>query len=550
MRIKTEASIHLNSIFYNISLSRSQVAALIIPVLFCLALLGILTPSGAAHAYDKSELKISKSIANVRAEPNLKGPVVWVLSPARSFLVGEKQGGWYPVYPAADDKDARPVGYISGKVVVPAAADSPLADWGDVRYLGKDVKYHLERTVKSSTGGLLRTGDKVKVGFLRDGWYAVFKGDAVVTSEADALGFINKDDVDIEFKDARIRYAVRQIHVIEKPTAGSKAVGVLSPGHRAQVGSEKGGMYAVYRIDTIVKKDTPVWGYAWGPFLAAYPKNLEKAQMADIDARKAEIDAAEKQKAEAAAERKNELAAMEEAMQEILDAPINTRTMYSMAVLNVRSEPSAKSLIVDKLEVGQAVVVGAQEGKWYPVFKLEQGKEPSRIGYVYGTYLQADPPAEKKEEKPRKKRVAGGPDEVPIKITSTKMTFSENRNRITFSGNVKVVRLDVTLTSETLTAHLRPEGDSLTDTQDKIKKIVASGNVKVVMNNRKGDCDKLTYVVADSIILMEGNARLQDGPNLVQGEVIKFYIKENRSEVVGGSKPIEAIFYTPKNVGE
>ena len=139
-------------------------------------------------------------------------------------------------------------------------------------------------------------------------------------------------------------------------------------------------------------------------------------------------------------------------------------------------------------------------------------------------------------------------NEVPIKITSKKMTFSENKNRLTFSGDVKVVRLEVTLTSDTLTAHLRAGGDSLKDTQDKIKKIVANGRVKVVMNDRKGSCDTLTYVVADSIIYMKGNAKLKDGPNLVQGELIKFYLKDNRSEVVGGNKPVEAIFYTPNNV--
>lgn len=235
-------------------------------------------------------------------------------------------------------------------------------------------------------------------------------------------------------------------------------------------------------------------------------------------------------------------------MEEMLAAPLSLKTMYAHAVLNIRSEPDPKSLIVDRLEAGQAAFVGAQEGKWYPVFKTVKGKDPERIGYVYGTYLRSEAPAAVEKKAPPKKRVPGGPDEVPIKITSSKMTFSENRNQIIFAGNVKVVRLDVTLTSETLTAYLRPDGDSLTDTQDKIKKIVADGKVKVVMNKRKGSCSKLTYMVADSIILMEGNARLQDGPNLVQGNVIKFYLKDNRSEVVGGSKPVEAIFYTPKNV--
>ncbi len=518
-------------------------------VFIVLFVLAFLTASSSVHAYDKSQLKIARTIANVRSEPSLKANVVWILSPAESFLVGPEKDGWLHIYPASDEKDVKPVGYVSRKVVIPAAADSPLADWGDIRYVGKDMKYHLERTVKSSTGGMLKSGDKIKVGFLRNGWYAFFKPDAKVVSEADALGYVKQSEVDMVNDDARIRYAVRRINVIEKPVATSRAVGVLSPGHRAQVNKVKGGMYALYRIDTIVKNDTPVWGYAWGPFLAPYPANLEKTQMAGIDARKAEIKAEKNEKIKEELKRGNELAAMEKAMDEMLIAPVETKTLYATAVLNVRSEPDVKALIVNKLEKGQPVVVGQLEGKWYPVFKADQNKEAKLIGYVYGTYLSADAPVVEKE-KPRKKRVPGGPDEVPIKITSTKMTFSENRNQITFSGNVKVIRLDVTLTSDTLTAYLRPDGDSLSDTQDKIKKIVAGGNVKVVMKKRKGQCDKLTYVVGDSIIYMKGNAELLDGPNNIQGDEIKFYIKDNRAEVVGGKKPIEAIFYTPKNVSQ
>ncbi len=79
------------------------------------------------------------------------------------------------MYPASAEKTAAPVGYISRKVVVPAAANSPLVDWGDIRYVGKDLKFYLERTVKSSTGGMIKSGDKIKVGFLKDGWYAIFK---------------------------------------------------------------------------------------------------------------------------------------------------------------------------------------------------------------------------------------------------------------------------------------------------------------------------------------------------------------------------------------
>lgn len=346
------------------------------------------------------------SIVNVRSEPDLNAPVVWVLSPGQSFTVGERQGNWYPVFPADSDKDVSIIGFVSRKVIAPADADTPRVDWGDVRYIGSNVKYQLKRSTASPSGGTLKAGDRVKVGFLHGGWYAVFKGDVPVHSEDQAFGYVKKNDVDVQVDHARILYAVRKINVFEKPIAGSKQVGILSPGHRAQVGKEKGGMYALYRIDTIVQDDTPVWGYAWGPFLVAYPKNLEKAEMAGIDARKAEIAEEKKEKENAAKERKNELDAMEKAMQEMLDAPLPTKTMYAMAVMNVRSEPDANSLIVEKIEPGQAVLVGADEGKWYPVFTRDMDKKLKRIGYVFGTYLQAEPLPERKEEKTAKKRLS------------------------------------------------------------------------------------------------------------------------------------------------
>ena len=46
---------------------------------------------------------------------------------------------------------------------------------------------------------------------------------------------------------------------------------------------------------------------------------------------------------------------------------------------------------------------------------------------------------------------------------------------------------------------------------------------------------------------MEGDPTLKDGPNIIKGEVIKLYLKDNRSEVLGGKdKRVEALFFTPK----
>lgn len=289
---------HLISLPEKISLLRSSLlSAVVLPAFLCMAILFVIAFSSPAYAYDISELGVTRSIANVRAKPSMDAPVAWVLSPDRSFRIKDEPNGWYSVYPAAAADNAAPVGYIARKIVYAAETGTQPVDWGDVRYVGQNLKYHLKRNAGSPSGGTIKSGDRIKVGFLRNGWYAIFKGDAPVASEAEALGYVKQSSVDLDVEDARIRYAVRRINVTEKSLATSKDVGILSAGHRAQVGREHAGMYALYRIDTIVKKDTPVWGYAWGPFLAPYPKNLEKQQMAGIDARKAELAAEDKKKA-------------------------------------------------------------------------------------------------------------------------------------------------------------------------------------------------------------------------------------------------------------
>lgn len=516
-------------------------------LLFCtLSAIWLPTVSFAAT----QDLMIAKTIVNLRQKPDLKAPVAWVLSPNMAFKVGKAKNSWYPVYPVAALGEAKPVGYVSQKIVVEAPATAEAVDWGDIRYVGSDIKYYSRRSDKSPVAGKLGRGDEVKVGFLRDGWYGIFPIDQAVALESAALGYIPADSVDLDLPNAKIRYAVRKINVIEKPSAGSKQVGVLYPGHRAQVGEEKGGMYALYRIDTKIKKDTPVWGYAWGPFLASYPRVLEKEKLAGMTVRDKEKIAREAQKAKELKKRQQDLAVMDQALEQAVNADIPTRVMYPYTVLNVRSKPDSRSLIVGKLEVGEKILVGPANDNWFPVFPIGKPAQSYKevIGYVYGAYLKSEQPKVAAKEVVRKTAKTSGPDQVPIKISSKKMTFSESKNMVTFSGNVKVLRLDITLTSDSLTAYLKSGSDSLKDTKNKIKKIVAKGNVDVVMKKRKGTCDKLTFLVEDSIILMEGNAKLKDGKNVVQGNTIKFYLKDNRSEVIGGGKPVEAIFFTPKNV--
>jgi len=142
--------------------------------------------------------------------------------------------------------------------------------------------------------------------------------------------------------------------------------------------------------------------------------------------------------------------------------------------------------------------------------------------------------------------------DVPVKITSDTMTYTQKGDQVVFTGSVYVIRQDIQLWSDTLTVLLeKKEGSgnatrSVADEQGSIKKIIAKGNVRIKADQgRTGTCGKATYEADKDLLTMEDNPMLMEGANKIQGEVIKLYIRENRSEVLGGKQRVEAIFNTP-----
>ena len=133
--------------------------------------------------------------------------------------------------------------------------------------------------------------------------------------------------------------------------------------------------------------------------------------------------------------------------------------------------------------------------------------------------------------------------QTPVRIKADKMSYSDTGKTVSFFGNVTVIRDNMTLWTDKITAYFSEQGRG-----DKIDSIVAEGNVRVAMDGRKGHCRKLTYYVEDGILRMEGSPVLTEGKNTVRGAVIKFYLKDNRSEILGGrNRQVEAVFVTPKD---
>jgi uncharacterized protein YgiM (DUF1202 family) len=63
-------------------------------------------------------------------------------------------------------------------------------EWGEIKYVHSKTNIRSGRSQSSAIVGQLEAGQKVKVDFLENGWYAIFAVDKASRFESDALGYV------------------------------------------------------------------------------------------------------------------------------------------------------------------------------------------------------------------------------------------------------------------------------------------------------------------------------------------------------------------------
>jgi lipopolysaccharide export system protein LptA len=253
--------------------------------------------------------------------------------------------------------------------------------------------------------------------------------------------------------------------------------------------------------------------------------------------------------------------------------------------VSVRFKPDPASAIVRTMKAGDKVRVDfVQPNGWGALFDMTETERDltKAIGFAevrlltplaQAKALPAPAPAKKpdgksapapelkSEVKTQPGLLSGqapstGPQD-PVRITSDRMVYNQNDNAVVFIGNVHGTQKDMAIWAAKVTAYFadkkkeqkgqKPAAEAAPgDFGDKIERIVAEGSVRMVVGKNDGACNTLTYYVPDGVLRMEGNPILREGQNTVRGDVIKFYIHENRSEVLSGTqRRVEAIFYSP-----
>jgi len=116
---------------------------------------------------------------------------------------------------------------------------------------------------------------------------------------------------------------------------------------------------------------------------------------------------------------------------------------------------------------------------------------------------------------------------APIDITSDSVEADQKKSTVTFKGNVVAIQEDKTLYANTLVILYDPN-------TKKLKEIIAIGNVKLVQLERRATGQKATFQPDENKAILEGEAVVREGENVIRGERIIFYVDEERSIVEGG----------------
>ena len=131
----------------------------------------------------------------------------------------------------------------------------------------------------------------------------------------------------------------------------------------------------------------------------------------------------------------------------------------------------------------------------------------------------------------------------PIQIRSHDLEFLYNEKRIIYRGDVVATQGDVTVKSDLLTVTYEepttedgaapPQSESVTSRQ-RLKEIVAEGNVEIATQDRRATGKKVVFNEANRTVVLSGNAVLWEGANQVTGEQVTVFLDEKRSVVEGG----------------
>jgi lipopolysaccharide export system protein LptA len=128
---------------------------------------------------------------------------------------------------------------------------------------------------------------------------------------------------------------------------------------------------------------------------------------------------------------------------------------------------------------------------------------------------------------------------IPVSITSTRLTYTDDQHRAHFEGGVSARGADLTITADQLDAFMLPRsqvsGNQALNGQGQLDRMVAEGNVAIQEPARRAQGEKLVYLAAEDKFVLTGNSpSIFDAEHgKITGDSLTFYKRDDRVLVEG-----------------
>lgn len=129
----------------------------------------------------------------------------------------------------------------------------------------------------------------------------------------------------------------------------------------------------------------------------------------------------------------------------------------------------------------------------------------------------------------------------PTVITSEKAEFYNKDRIVIYTGNVEVNRGSFYLRADSIKVYLDAKSD--------IARVVATGNVYFKQDNRWGKAEEAEYIKDQDLIILRKKAEVHQDKNSVEGEIIYYYISEEKAVSTGQKEKVRSIFFPKEKEG-
>ncbi len=121
-------------------------------------------------------------------------------------------------------------------------------------------------------------------------------------------------------------------------------------------------------------------------------------------------------------------------------------------------------------------------------------------------------------------------EQAPINIEANRMVSQENSNSVVFMGKVVAKQGAMTIRTDEMTVHYNETAGGQKDA-GQLDRLVCLKNVQIVQDDWLGTGDRLDYYAKGRKAVLTGNAKAWNGPNMISGKTITYYLDEKRSVV-------------------